>query len=153
MELKRIEPLAETLSGLLRQSVRDVRKIEKMAGYGLAMNTWHSEDRSHQVCYVCMAGAVMACTLGAPQDASSEIIFREVERHEDAKLRAINSMREGGFRQAHSTVFNGQPYDAEKAKALDAATVHVAGTFNGYNGHAPWEDYEKAAAILEAAGL
>lgn len=153
MELKRFEPLAETLSGLLRQSVRDVRKIEKMAGYGLAMDTWHSEDRSLQVCYVCMAGAVMACTLGAPQDASSESIFAELNAVEGYKMSAIDLMRRGDFRAAFRCVMGTALPTPEEHEALGGAMDLVSWALNGYIDHAPWEDYEKAAAILEAAGL
>lgn len=145
--------MADTLSGLLRQAVRDVRKIEKMPGYSLAMNTWHAQDRLDEVCYVCMAGAVMVCTLGAPQRANSESIFAELNVAENKKVSAIDLMRKGDFRAAYGCVMGDVlPTDGEIEALLDSMDV-VSWAFKGYMGHAAWHEYEKAATILEAAGL
>ena len=56
--------LPDKPSELIRVALADLRKCEKDKRYGVDMGDWHSPDGSR--CYVCLAGAVMAKTLGAP---------------------------------------------------------------------------------------
>ncbi len=52
------------LSALLQLALRDLKKCEKQPEYEVDMATWHERVSAMNICYVCLAGAVMAQTLG-----------------------------------------------------------------------------------------
>ncbi len=57
-------------SELIRVALADLRKCEKDKRYGIDMSDWHvpvdDDDPDEPACYVCLAGAVMAKSLGVP---------------------------------------------------------------------------------------
>ncbi len=53
--------LSDIPSEFINQAVCDLEKIEKNREYKVDMYTWHSSFKG--VCHVCLAGAVMACSL------------------------------------------------------------------------------------------
>jgi len=55
--------LPDTPSALIRVALADLKKCEAMPGYRIDMTTFHTPT-SNDVCLVCLAGAVMAQTLG-----------------------------------------------------------------------------------------
>ena len=63
--------LPTTPSELIRAALRDLRAIEADDRYVVDMSRWHGptmDNHGQAVCQVCLAGAVMAQTLGAPHD-------------------------------------------------------------------------------------
>ena len=89
-----------TLHELLALAIEDCRKIAVDPRYEFHMGVWHTpDDEGDGACGVCMAGAIMACTLQV--DPGVEMI---PERCGDAKwdnaLLATNLMRAGMFDRA-----------------------------------------------------
>lgn len=60
--------LPDKLSDLLELAVNDAMSLENSNNYVLNMLDWHSPyvETTGTKCNVCMAGAVMACTLKVP---------------------------------------------------------------------------------------
>ena len=78
-------------SELIRLAIADLEKVEQDSRYDVDMSVWH--EPCGEVCEVCLAGAVMAGTLGAdvgeystPDDFSEGIPY---------KLRALSYFRTG----------------------------------------------------------
>ena len=66
MELKNKDTLPDTLGALLAVAVEDLEKV--IVGnehYRFTPLVWHRYDKDDNVCNVCLAGAVMAGSLGA----------------------------------------------------------------------------------------
>ena len=83
--------LPDKPSELIRVALADLNKVERSKKYVVDMGDWHLPDDG--VCYVCLAGAVMAKTLGVSPK-------REMEPWQtkyDQKLQAIDSFREGSI--------------------------------------------------------
>ena len=58
-------------SALIRLALNDLLACERDSRYAVDMDDWHwptTDDRGRKVCRVCLAGAVMAQTLGLPND-------------------------------------------------------------------------------------
>jgi hypothetical protein len=151
-----VAELPNKLSALLRLAVQDAQKCEAMPEvYTLDMNKWHF-PQSGGACQVCMAGAVMAQTLGAEPGHVMAPYFFGLESIE-FQLEAINAMRLGHFEGAMEYLHGSREADAEEQQsALDRAgdLVHEALIGFGERGtRAPWLVYLEAADILEAAGL
>lgn len=132
---------------LLRVAVADGMKIERTKGYVLDMSVWH---RANGVCRVCMAGAVMAVSLGIPRNkgALPSEMGSKVQQH----LYAINDMRAGWFDAAYGSL-HGKIFPRELRPAAQAARSLVINRFSLSRSRAPWETYLEAANVLEAAGL
>ena len=134
------------LSSLLRQAVEDAQAIQDTPGYRLDMEAWHIIQDG--TCLVCMAGAVMARTLGRPLEEMFTPASDETTTH---AMWAINGMRQGAFLEAAGYVgldrkrLRGGVYERTKGLVKEA--------FDHDIGRAPWEVYLRAASILEEAGL
>jgi hypothetical protein len=141
--------LPNKLSALLRLAVADAQKCEAMPDvYTLDMLVWHAPKNDR--CAVCMAGAVIAQTLGVRPDQEREPGL-DFEDHTENALDAINSMRGGYFRIA-AEVLSVDMANGAGAALDDAATVVRKAYVDG-DRIAPWSTYLRAAEILEAAGL
>lgn len=89
METKQLPDLP---SALLRVALADLEAVEAQPDrYRVEMGTWHEPDKEAQVCLVCMAGAVMAKTLGISD--KEDLVPAETE--DENKLNAINEFRIG----------------------------------------------------------
>jgi hypothetical protein len=151
--------LPNTLHGLLTVAVKDAQKIEITPGYTMNMRVWH--ERSLGSCQVCVAGAVMACTLGVPRDqtaTASSSTFGD----NGVKLRAIDYLRMGDTDQAWETLQLGpgsiavrftEDLPAGKQQALKRASKLIRENYQEEAGRAPWFIYQQAAEILKAARL
>ncbi len=77
-------------SALIRLALADLEKCEGDSRYCVVMNTvWHTP--SNNVCYVCLAGAVMAKTLRIPNDrwySPEQSVYRK-------QLSALDAFRSG----------------------------------------------------------
>lgn len=59
-------------SALIRLALNDLRWVERIEGYHVDMGEWHKPgSRSNGSCAVCLAGAVIAISLGEDIDALS----------------------------------------------------------------------------------
>ena len=97
-----------SLSELIDVGISDLRGIiYQEGGYYPAFSEWHSVQYNSSVvraklCYVCLAGAVLARTFGAPAN-------RTVWPHDfcaDSKpFYALDDIRNGNYRQAYLRLF------------------------------------------------
>lgn len=144
--------LPSKLSELLELAVRDALTCEaEPARYRLDMGSWHSPGRDG-VCHVCLAGAVLAQTLGVP--AGKWVTWDSVE--DQAELVAINEMRIGSFSDA--AICLGLAHDdlaLEEASELVRENLPNLGDEGDEapDYRAPWETYLRAASVLREAGL
>src|SRR5688572_23601272 len=81
--------LPKVPSALIRLAIADLEKCEATPGYIVDMAFWHYPAKQ---CWVCLAGAVMAMSLGADASADMEPSDYVDERN---KLLAINNFRRG----------------------------------------------------------
>lgn len=92
--------LPNTLGELLEVALQDLRKCEESDEYTINMLVWYETNGR---CYVCMAGAVMAKSLG--YDESHQIghnlpVPIRINDSWNAKLEAINELRKGHIERA-----------------------------------------------------
>lgn len=150
--------LPTKLSDLLELAVTDARKCEaEPERFVLDMDDWMRPRRDR--CAVCMAGAVMAQSLGF--DASSK------ERIDPAKINndslknamwAIDSMREGAYwdaaEQMQISVAGGQEAAIRECDVIVQSEIQFDDDDDDERiGRAPWETYLKCVAILREVGL
>jgi len=95
------QKLPDKMSELIRVAIVDLEKVEKLSEvYRINMSRWHvaddDSDDGKVRCSVCLAGAVMAQTLGA--DATQS--FRPGSFNESCKLNAIEDFRTGDISAA-----------------------------------------------------
>ncbi len=165
--------LPAKLSDLLELAVRDVQKCEaEPARFKLHMGNWHKPDNG--ACVVCMAGAIMAQTIGVP-DQEERSVFQglpcvdDVEPYRHA-LAAVNELRMSKIISAAKEL-DMPPLSRAQCAAADEASdlirrelprseygsdyddVEDWDNVNEAHFHAPWETYLKAAAVLRQAGL
>lgn len=88
--------LPNTLHELLTLALDDIERLGD--GYQLDMGAWHMPYDG--VCYVCMAGAIMAMTIEYPE--TMYVIPDHTDF--DSKLRAVNRIRIGKLRGAWDLV-------------------------------------------------
>lgn len=85
--------LPDKPSELIRVALADLRKVEAMPSvYRVDMNDWHV-PHPDGVCEVCLAGAVMAQTFGAPPECRT--MPRDCGLEVREKLDALDSFRSG----------------------------------------------------------
>jgi len=137
MNLSKIpDKLPELPSKLIRVALRDLRKIQKDIRYEVCMSIFHSGGDRHRVCEVCLAGAVMACTLGVPRSRTAtptSFIFKDScsfsyptpeQTSLHRKLLAIDAFMSGhvknacGYINVYSKLKDRKitPYDLNKAR-------------------------------------
>lgn len=89
--------LPDAPSALIRLALDDLRKCETSAKYWINMGEWHGpNDGDHEVCDVCLAGAVMAQSL----DADSRAYTTPGEfGNNSKKLTALDSFRAGSVHE------------------------------------------------------
>lgn len=85
--------LPNKLSDLLVIALADLKACEEDDNYTIYMRDWHKPNDIGQ-CEVCMAGAVMAKTLGTAKDVRHEP-FQDLFTPNRPKLMAINDVRLG----------------------------------------------------------
>ena len=134
--------LPNTLHGLLRVAIDDARKLDRIK-YRPECSRWH-EPLSTDRCAVCLAGAVIAGSMGVSPSVSCDPI--EFERFVYMKLQALNDMRAGYFfvawRGLHALGFRSLPEAV--IKAFDSVPTPNAVEFSG------WDDFDIHLESLEA---
>ena len=78
-------------SELIRLAIADLEKVEKDSRYEVDMGTWHYGSGAK--CFVCLAGSVMAGTLGT--DASESLVPGYFSDDDRNRLHALNCFRAG----------------------------------------------------------
>ena len=150
--------LPEKLSELIRVALADAKLIQKDPRYKINMSTWHSPANSRiredtgTRCYVCLAGCVMAKSLGfSPQEFHEPSqLDQELER----KLRALDLIRSGDVIGAAIFV-----YGRVHVKALAgyddliALTIQMEDQWKQKHRHIGWDNIAKIADELETHGL
>lgn len=88
--------LPDLPSALMQLAVDDLRKAENSQDYYIDMGEWHTprvKAYNKVVCKICMAGAVMAMSMGVSID--KDLVPSNFTDEEDHKLMAINAFRQG----------------------------------------------------------
>ena len=152
--------LPNKLSELLLLAVKDAKACEAMPDkYVLDMWDWHvpyvgDEDVATGACHVCLAGSVIAQTLGASPE--NEAIPGDYDGDTHRALVAIDEMRRGDFMEALKTILarNNVDLSDEQHSAIGGVESTVSMAYDASdNGRCPWHIYEQAAALLAEAGL
>lgn len=99
----------------------DLNRTEKMAGYKIAMGSWHDnytvqgKPYAPKQCHVCLAGTVMAQTLGA--DITHDLDPDNFNVRTAKRLKALDDFRVGevgtGFFRMGLDSSKGYPFDRE----------------------------------------
>lgn len=105
--------LPDTLHGLMRVALDDLRLCAKDPCYKIHMGSWHRprQDRNgNEACWVCMAGAIMAQTLQVPPDqyAAPDTLK---DGAASRKLCTVNAVRCGFFVKALRELTGGDAYE------------------------------------------
>lgn len=144
--------LPSKLSELILLAVKDAKACEADPRYRVTIDYWHKPFG--ETCYVCMAGAVMAKSLGIAHSAFIRKLDFETEPWGPSML-AIDDARTGAFGCALAALDGGasSPLGEIQQAAISAASLAVLSEYTYAAGRAPWLAYERAAAILAEAGL
>jgi hypothetical protein len=91
-------------SQLIRLALADLRKVEEDPKYTVNMGSWHEGDPYHDaICPVCLAGAVMAKTIGVSRDEdvtpSDLMRFGRISKADRDALVALDFFRTGNVAQ------------------------------------------------------
>ena len=191
--------LPDTMSGLIRVALADLRKCEAASDlYKVNMATWHNpndgyvdedgdetcetsfrEWRAYEVlqennledswpgdkplevweenrCQVCLAGSVMAQTLGA--DTGETLAPTDFDDHTRNKLWALDSLRTNSLVSAQASLEDSTSDDVEATPLGErlARIEEQVGAVAYYDEGDPdefHEDMERLASVLEAEGL
>lgn len=130
--------LPDKPSDLITLALADLALAEASPEYKIAMGDWHLPGR--RVCYVCLAGAVMAGTLGAPSDVDlTPFSFNANTRN---KLQALDCFRQGTITVAFYHL------------GIDATDVPLRRWIPPYsNGPVQWRQHmERLAQELKTGG-
>jgi hypothetical protein len=88
-----VSQLPDKLSALIRVALADLRKVEADSRYVVNMHRWHKPVG--EVCQVCLAGAVMAQSLGIDPERHVEWPTNLATGGAEAKMLALDCARQG----------------------------------------------------------
>ena len=110
---------ARRLHSLLRLAIDDLKKVERLPKkYTINMGKWHDYDKHTGKCHVCLAGAVLACTVKVKRTTTS----RGAETNElDRQTSTINALRTGHVTYAYQVLYQKTP--PRKIKKLNNAQI------------------------------
>ena len=137
--------LPNSMPALTELAVRDVIRCERQPKkYRLDMAKWLYRPQLSKPCSVCMAGAVMAQTLGVrlPVEGTGLDPLSLGDEHARVRLYAINAIRTGDAHYAYYRLGRVPPAGWEQVEE---------GIRNGcvaWLGRAPWPVYLRAAKDL-----
>lgn len=108
-------------SALIRLALKDLSKVEKDRRYKVNMYSWHVPSKLTKRCSVCLAGSVMAKSLGAIR--STECAPSNFE--ETNKLRAIDYFRTGNISWGASRLGFDISHPADQDIVVSVTTYEV----------------------------
>jgi hypothetical protein len=118
--------LPEKLSDLLNLALDDLGMVEADPKYKVVMIEWHSPSPSRTHCQVCLAGAVMAKSLGVPPEA----LHAPADFAADVcdKLKALDALRLGTVELAFNSIRVAPPFGNRRVPTyeLDPKGWHIA---------------------------
>ena len=131
-------------------ALADLKKAESSTEYDVHMNWWHKPNGS---CTVCLAGSVMAFTLGVPKERNIGDPCR-LGKWADA-LYALDYFRKGDFGGAYRRMHGDYPSMVSHAALWGIGAMWKAMGEPHYNGNKRlWWTYAKASlAILKGANV
>ena len=131
--------LPDKLSALIKVGIRDIKQCERDPQYEIHMYAWH--EPAGNVCYVCLAGAVLAKSLGVSPDTYScgMDLGDEVVR----KTEALNEVRTGNVSGAICALT-----DCSNGEQFNRPITHYKSNPARFK-----SEMLQLAADLEAAGL
>jgi hypothetical protein len=113
---------AETLHEVLRLALEDFEAVSRDARYEINLNSWHA-PAAHRLksaqdnhCEVCLAGSVIARSLGAPIEywLNPDDYTEDIEQ----RLMALDNLRSGNVLGAVNRLHGASPATAHVAAAL-----------------------------------
>lgn len=108
-----------TLHEMLAMAIEDFKAILKDPRYRVEMSTWHNYDPDKGVCYVCLAGSVIAKHL-APDSPTTWKGFDSISTQWNCALEALNSIRMGLVIDAINEYYAAYPGTTRPAAGDDA---------------------------------
>ncbi|MDE2905463.1 MAG: hypothetical protein OXQ28_05195 [Acidobacteriota bacterium] len=133
-------PPPDKLSDLIELAIADARKLDRY-DYAPTWMTWHRRNPADGKCMVCLAGAVIAGTLGCARETIIDIAAEDsadprsttiTDEPWRRALRALDSAREGHWNEAFENLRGSYPAD-ELRNALDALPRPRHREFNAWN--------------------
>lgn len=134
----------KTLHKLLAVACNDFDAVLRDKRYAVNMGTWHQPYRTtfdfcsgehipagDNRCQVCLAGAVIAKSLG--QSPSDEIEFCAIEMDVQARLAALDSLRKGDVVNAVYSLYGGGVSSSKYSKAEDLNEKWRPALFSTYD--------------------
>lgn len=106
MKYKVKNPLPEKFSAAIRLAIKDMKALSHSTRYKIDMSSWHQFSQIDDICYVCMAGAVLTRNFYIPRN--KDILMCDL-LDADRRLEAFNSLRVGLVFLALKTYV--KPYD------------------------------------------
>jgi len=94
------QQLPSTLHELIRVALDDLKACESDPNYIINMNRWHEIPMYNNKCHACLAGSVMAKSLGA--DIRISLSPKDYNDDIGGKLRALDKARTGNIAEALS---------------------------------------------------
>jgi len=90
-----LNKLPDNVGDLIRLALKDLEACEANPSYKVDMTYWHLYDESDDICYVCLAGSVMAQRLGVEHVALEEIYPSTcgADLETTMKLKLLNQIR------------------------------------------------------------
>ena len=112
------QTLPDTIYGLLAVAIADAKAISRRI-YLPHFGYWH-RPLDNGKCQVCLAGSVLARSLGFPTTSivSTSILSSELQR----KMDAINAMRHGNWLFAYDLIYSSRPDPATLNTLLSLPT-------------------------------
>lgn len=98
MTLTTTTMLPEKRSDLLDLALDKLEEVEADDAYTVDMSRWHEPSTSHDICYVCLAGGIIAKVLMAP--VSERFIPSSYDEKTWDSLIALNDLRAGSVTKA-----------------------------------------------------
>ena len=132
-------PPPAKLSDLIELAIADARKLDH-ARYTPVWLTWHRPRPLDGKCMVCLAGAVIAGTLGCSTETSIDIATSDsadpksttiTDKWWRRALWALDSVREGDWLAAYHAMHGAHP-DGELYDALEALPPPANTEFNDW---------------------
>lgn len=129
--------LPNKLSDLITLAYEDAKQILRTPGYVLDMHLWHQYHKG--VCRVCLAGSVMAKTLGAPR--TKDLTPSDMPEAVRGKLEALNMFRLCFFYSALESFYSEEVAD-KHADRLQEICFESTNPPHLYSSNITYEDLE-----------